>query len=842
MKISKVILFSLIIVSIVSCSDKSGISKPEAGHFKNIKLRSIGPGAVGGRISEILVHPENDSIIYVAASTGGIFKSVDNCSSWIPVFDHAGKSLAIGDMDISKNNPDLIWCGTGEASGEQNPASIGDGIYKSEDAGSTWKYMGLEGSRHFSKVIVHPGNDDIVFAGATGSRWGTDNERGVYRTMDGGKVWEQVLFINENTGISDIVVHPDGNTVLASAWEQRRNAWAHVRQGKSSGLYRSDDTGNSWIQITEGLPGGKAGRIALAIAESNPDIVYACYEHDSLGLFRSEDRGLTWENINNKVSTSYWYGRIYVDPTNAEHIFVMGTYMQESFDGGVTFALYNPGREVHVDHHILWINPRNTDHRLLGNDGGLYRTYKENEDWTFIANLPLGQYYDISTDNRDPYWIYGGLQDNGVWGGPSRSANRIPVSNQDIEHISGGDGFYSATDPEDNNIVYSESQYGVIGRYDHNTRKRKMIRPVAEENDPYRFNWNTPFFISVHKPHELYIGAQKVLMSNDGGEKWEEISNDLTGYFKLDSLTVIGEKPVLKPYFTITALAESPLSKGLIYAGTDDGKLFITRDQGGSWEDLSDNIPAPSDRFFTRIIASSHIEGRAYIGFGRFYEANDLRPYIYVTNDYGQSWQYLGEGLPEISIIRSIAEHHDNPDLLFTGTHNSLYMSIDGGNTWICPETNLPHVAVDDIIIQKSSNDLILGSYGRGIWILDDIGFLSSLDTDILNSDIFLFEPGLTEFSTNGQDRDADSTRYHFLAPDPEEGLVISYYLKKDYQARKRKPSVLLLDHDGNETAVEGLTFNRGFNRIVVRPAIRGNYDIVLRAGKKESKRNISIN
>lgn len=418
MKIVKLLFVPLLAVALSSCSQKKNINDLSGDMFRGIEIRSIGPATYAGRISEILVDPRNDSVIYVAASTGGIFKTRDKGESWTPVFDRAGTSISIGDMDISIEDPSLIWVGTGEASGEQNPASIGDGIYKSVDGGQTWENMGLPESRHFSKVCIHPGNDSIVYAGATGSRWGSDENRGVYRTMDGGHSWEKVLFVNNNTGISDIALHPDGETIFASAWEQRRNAWGHVRQGSGSGLYMSTDRGSTWLKVNNGLPRDKAGRIALAISESNPDRIYACYEHDSLGLFRSDDKGLSWENVNNKVGTSYWYGRIYIDPVDKDHLYIMGTYIQESTDGGNNFKPVLPGRNVHVDHHILWIDPENTDNMLLGNDGGLYISSDKGGSWQFIANLPIGQYYDISVDNRDPYWIYGGLQDNGVWGGP----------------------------------------------------------------------------------------------------------------------------------------------------------------------------------------------------------------------------------------------------------------------------------------------------------------------------------------------------------------------------------------------------------------------------------------
>ncbi len=836
----RVLTLILILAGLASCSKKSSdITGLSSEMFNNIEWRKAGPGAYGGRISEIIVHPANDSIIFVSPSTGGIFKSSDACLNWIPVFDLAGSSISIGDMDISSNNPDLLWAGTGEASGEQSPSTVGDGIYRSVDGGLTWNNMGLEKCRHFSKVVIHPQDDNTVFAGATGGRWGADEDRGVFRTTDGGMTWEKVLFINNNTGIGDIAIHPDGKTVFASAWEQMRNAWAHVRQGPNSGLYRSDDTGSTWNKVEDGLPEGKSGRIAIAIAPSDPEIIYACYEHDSLGLFRSEDKGQTWKNINNKVSTSYWYGRIYVDPTDENHLWVMGVWVQESFDGGKTFS---PVRMegVHVDHHVLWINPDNTAHRLLGNDGGLYFTTDGGDKWVFAGNLPIGQYYDISTDNSTPYRIYGGLQDNGVWGGPSRSANGRPVSNSDIINVSGGDGFYSANEPEEQEIVYGESQYGNIVRLDRRTGERTRIRPRPESKDEeYRFNWNTPFFVSRHSPHSLYIGAQKILKSTNRGKSWKEVSPDLSKNLKLDTILVIGQKPVLKPYCTITTLAESPLRKGLIYAGTDDGNIYVTLNDGETWENLSENLPAPADRFITRVMPSSHKEGRIYTAFGRFYEANVLSPYLYVSDDYGKTWKDIGCNLQEEVIVKGLAEHHDNPDLLFAGAHNGLFVSIDGGESWTRMHGDMPYVAIEDIEIHKRENSLILGTYGRGLWIQDNIAYLTGLTVDSLKEEHLLFDPVYLESGLSA-DSVFEPAEYNFIAPEPDEGLNIYYYLREEPKQGSRHMPVITIENTAGETIfTKELDPVKGFNRIVwAEGSDNSEYHIKLKTKKKESVRS----
>jgi photosystem II stability/assembly factor-like uncharacterized protein len=645
-----------------------------------------------------------------------VFKSADWGKSWIPVFDGAGMSLSVGDMAICETNPDLIWVGTGEASGEQAAASVGDGVYKSDDGGKSWQCMGLKQSRHISKIQINPLNPDIVYVAATGARWGNNGERGIFRTKDGGLTWEKVLYINDYTGMSDLVIHPDGKTLFAASWQQYRNAWAHIQRGPSSALYRSSDGGNTWEKLTRGFSKDTLGRIALAIAPSNPDLVYACVESKKGGFYRSVNKGNSWKLMNTKPSTAYWYGRIYVNPTDEKNVFVMGTMVKETRNGGRTFMLMNT-RDVHVDHHVLWIDAGNPPNRLLGNDGGVYLTRDAGQKWSFCNNLCIGQYYAITVDQENPYRIFGGKQDNGVWGGPSSGSDGGITPDSLIINISWGDGFWSATDPHDPAIVYGESQYGGISRYEFRTGKSFGIQPRSpDKKNFYRFNWNAPFFISTHPPHAIYLGGNKLLRSDNRGEDWAEVSPDLSRNEDLKSRTIMGMKPVLKPYASITALAESPLKPGVIYAGTDDGNLQMTRDGGQTWINLSDKLPMPSDRFFTRLICSVHETGTVYAACARYYEANDLKPYLFKSTDYGQTWESLSHAMPPEAVIRGFAEHPLHPGLLYCGVHNGMLISSDAGKTWMRAPGLIP-VAIDDIKIQMPTGDLVLGSYGRGLII-----------------------------------------------------------------------------------------------------------------------------
>jgi len=803
--------------------------------FNGFEFRFIGPGQAGGRISDIQVHPDNSDIVYVSAATGGVFKTEDGCKSWTPVFDQAGTTLSVGDMAISTHNPDVIWVGTGEAGGEQSSASIGDGVYKSIDGGIHWQHMGLSKSQHIARVVIDPSNANRVFVAAAGARWGANPERGLYRSGDGGKSWEKVLYIDENTGISDVVVHPDGQIILASAYMQRRNAWAHVRTGPSSALYRSTDGGDTWAKINA-FPNEKMGRIALWMAPSKPKIMYACLESDSGGLYRSKDAGKSWKLVNSRQSTSYWYGRLYGHPSDEKQVMVMGVSIMKSVDGGKKFKpIRLPG--VHVDHHIYWINPKQLNHHLLGNDGGLYQSYDGGENWTFIANLPIQQYYAISVDTRDPYYVYGGLQDNGVWGGPSKSYSVQLVNNQDIIRICGGDGFYSASEPHNPQIVYGESQYGFINRVDLRTGERQMIKPKASKGVKHRFNWNTPFFVSSHTPHALYLGGNFVFKSLDQGAEWQTLGHDLSVNQDLSKTLVIGQKPVLKPYASITALAESPLKPGYLLAGSDDGNLHLSKDDGESWTDVSDRLPMPIDRFFTRVLWSTNHVGNAYAACGRYYEANDFSPYLFKTTDFGKTWNPITKGLPDAAIVKGLAEHPSNPDILFAGTHNGLYLSINGGEHWQSFQLNVPPVAIDDIKLSFPDNDLVLGSYGRGIIILDHIGFLSELNEDVLSSTFHVFEPRQVVRSVHLNHTEVSP--FYYEAPNPVQGPVIDCWIG----STDLSELTFQIRDEANQLIDQGiLEAVHGFNRFELKTALKGgNYSISITAGVKRITRGFKV-
>ena len=784
-------------------------------YLRNLEWRHIGPAVFGGRIPDVEALPDNPAVIFVAGSTGGIFKTTNNGVTWKPIFDQAGPTLSIGDMAIAPSDPLIIWVGTGESNGEQQPASLGNGVYRSLDGGESWAYMGLRDTRFIHRIAIHPTNPDVVFVAAPGHRWGPNEERGLYRTLDGGKTWEKVLYVNEDTGVVEVAMEDNGRVLYAAAYQRRRHAWGNLTGGPHSGIYRSMDGGTTWTKLGGGLPEGNLGKIAIAIAKSRPNVVYAAIADEDGGLYRSEDRGSTWTRVND-LSTSYWYGNIYVDPVNENKVWVMGTQLDVSIDGGKTFENDWTAQGIHVDHHALWIDPGNTDHMLMGNDGGFHITYDGARTWSFLNNIPIAQFYVMDVDNRDPYHIYGGLQDNGTWGLPSRSYSRAGIFNEDVVNVGGGDGFTPAIDPRDFTVVYAESQHGGLRRVDLVTGRSTGIRPEPEDTtEVYRFNWNSPVLISPHDPDVMYFGGNKLFRTTDRGESWEAVSEDLTRNETPSEWEILGLKPSLRPYNTLTAVAESPLQEGLIYVGADDGSVHRTTDGGETWESITGKFGFDGGaKFVTKIHASASDAGRAYISFtGHYYD--DLRPYLFKTEDAGESWKSVTGDMPAEAVVLAIVEDPKNPDLLFAGIHNGLMISFDGGGHWTRAGGNLPPVSVNDVRVKNG--DLVLATYGRGILILDDATFLGQLTEGVLAEDAFLFPVREAE-AYYRNNRDLSNKAARFAGPNPEYGALITYYLKegpgRDGASDTTEVSVEILDAGGAVVRELVGPHRQGLNRI----------------------------
>lgn len=794
---------------------------PDEDFFRHMEWRQIGPAVFGGRIPDVEAVPDNPAVMYVAGSTGGIFKTTNHGVTWEPIFDEAGPTLSIGDMALAPSDPLILWVGTGESNGEQQAGAWGNGVYRSLDGGKTWEHMGLQDTRFIHRVAVHPTNADIVFVAATGHRWGPNEERGLYRTLDGGRSWQKVLYVNEDTGVTEIAMEDNGRVLYAATWQRRRHAWGNLTGGPHSGIYRSIDGGDTWQKLGKGLPEGVLGKIAIAIAKSRPNMVYAAIGDEDGGLYRSEDRGDTWSRVND-IRTSYWYGNIYVDPVNENKVWVMGTQLDLSIDGGKTFENDWTAREIHVDHHVLWINPENTDHMIMGNDGGFHITWDGARTWSFLNNIPIAQYYTVAVDNRDPYYVYGGLQDNGTWGMPSRTYSRGGIYNEDVVNVGGGDGFVPAIDPRDPTVVYTESQYAGLRRFDLVTLDSEGIKPTPEDTtETYRFNWNSPLLISPHDPDVIYLGGNKLFRTTDQGESWEEVSGDLTRNENPSEWEIMGLKPSLRPYNTLTAVAESPLRQGLIYTGADDGSVHRTLDGGETWESLTEKFGFGNDvKFVTKIHASSTNPDVAYISFtGHYYD--DLHAYLFKTEDAGDTWRRITGNMPAEAVVNAIVEHPDNPDLLLAGIHNGLMISRDGGDSWIRGGGDLPPVSVNGIEIKDG--DLVLGTYGRGIMILDDATFLARLTEEVLEADVHLFPIREAEQHYRNRRTPANRTA-RFAGPNPEYGALITYYLGEgppasdpadpDSVSPEPEVSIQILDESGTVIRELSGPDRPGFNRV----------------------------
>jgi len=777
-----------------------------------LKWREIGPAVVGGRISDLAVDEADTRNIYVGTATGGLWKSTNHGTTWTSVFDNES-TASIGDVTLAPSNPNVVWVGSGEAQNRQS-SPWGDGVFKSMDGGRTWTNLGLQETRHISRIQVHPRAPDIAYVAAVGNLWRSNPERGVYKTTDGGATWDLVLFIDDETGAIDLIMDPDDpNTLFAAMYQRQRTAWGFNGGGPGSGIYRTLDGGGVWQRLEEGLPDGDMGRIGLDVYKRDGNLVYATVQarRGQTGVYASRDRGDTWEKLSSTNPRPMYFSMIRVDPNNSERVYVGGQNLMRSDDGGRTFTS-DGARNVHLDHHALWIDPANSNHLVLGSDGGVSASFDGSETWRFYDNLPVSQFYEIGFDMRNPYWVCGGLQDNGSWCGPSNTLDSQGIRNADWQNISGGDGFYVQIDPEDSTVLYSESQGGRVSRVDLDTGERTSISPTPNfdleegspakknypsEDDPdpedvrYRFNWNTPTLLSVHDRNTVYTGSQMLMRSADQGFTWSQISPDLTYDIDRSQLPIMGVLPTdsmisrhdgVSTYSALTTVGESPMNPDLLYTGSDDGRVMGTQDGGVSWVDLTPGIEGvPANTYVSRVVASSISEGRVYATFDGHY-SGDFAAYVYVSDDFGVTWRLITMGLPASS-VNIMAEHSEQENLLFVGNEVGLYVSTDRGSNWSPLMNDLPTVPVDDIKVHPEQNDLIIGTHGRGIWVLDNIAPLEELAAGAVRADApYLFRVGrVVDWRTfRNQEWTASG---EFRIPNPGNGARIRYWIPEEAMA-----------------------------------------------------------
>ncbi len=773
-----------------------------ADTFAGLALRSIGPALTSGRIVDVAVSGRPGEY-FVAAASGGVWKTTNWGTTWIPVFDDQG-SYSIGCLAIDPHDPLVVWVGTGE-NNSQRSVGYGDGVYKSVDGGKSWEKVGLEASEHIGKIVVDPRDSDVVYVAAQGPLWAPGGDRGLYKTSDGGKGWKPVLTIGENTGVSDVWLDPrDPDVVYATAYQRRRHVWTLIDGGPESGIHKSTDGGQSWKKLENGLPKGDLGRIGLAVSPAAPDVVYALVEASdpkAAGTYRSTDAGANWERRGDYVPGGpQYYQELVPDPKDADRVYSMDVFLQVSEDAGKSWK--NLGeQDKHVDNHALWIDPENTDHLLNGNDGGVYESWDRGETWHFKANLPITQFYRVTVDDAEPFYnVYGGTQDNFTLGGPSSTRTVHGITNADWFVTLGGDGFEPQVDPEDPNIVYSQYQYGGLARFDRRSGERIDIQPQpGAGEEPLRFNWDSPLLISPHSRTRLYFAAQKVFRSDDRGDTWRAISPDLTAQIDRNRLEVMGRvwsvDAVAKNastsfYGNIVSLDESPLVEGLLYVGTDDGLVQVSEDGGGGWRKVERFPGVPERTYVSDLAASPHDAAVVYAAFDN-HKMGDFKPYLLRSGDRGRTWKSIAGDLPERGTVYSVVEDPKEPGLLFAGTEFGLFFTLDGGGKWVRLKGGLPTIAVRDLEIQEREDDLVLATFGRGFYILDDYSPLRLVTAELLEREATLFPVPRTwmyiETDPLGLKGKSFQGASYFTAPNPPFGAVFTYYLEDELKTRRAK-------------------------------------------------------
>jgi photosystem II stability/assembly factor-like uncharacterized protein len=802
--------------------------------LKFFRYRALGPAVQGARILDIEVPAGKPYTFYVAFASSGLWRTENNGTTFQSLFDNQG-APTIGDLAIAPSDPNILWVGTGTpASGRLTMR--GDGVYKSTDRGKTWKHMGLRETRHIGRIAIHPENPDIVYVAALGYHFSFNRERGLYRTTDGGMTWENVLFISDKVGVVDVAIDPQNtDTVYAASYDKWRLPWHFEESGPETGIYKSTDAGKTWAKLTKGLPTGKLGRVGLAIYPKNTKILYAHIENRNMRpptdeeverakkrgeepqeqmvggeVYRSEDGGESWKKMNrieDNLGGGKWYGEIRIDPNDEQVIYAMSTRLLRSTDGGKTWGEEGPENiadGVHVDHHVVWIDPENSNRIILGNDGGLAQTYDWGKTWDVYENIPGAQFYAIGVDMDEPYNIYGGTQDTGSLKIPSNSIYGS-ITRNDWAKVGGGDGMYNQVDPNDSRWLYNDSQMGAIQRLDQKLGVGKFIRPQREEDKPsYRFHWTSPIHISPHNSQIIYLGAEVLLRSLNRGDDWQEISPDLTTN---DPEKLEGNIE----HCTIISVSESPVIPGVIWIGTDDGKVQLTKDSGGTWIDRTANLVeagAPEDYYVSRVFSSNHDVNIAYIvktGFQR----DDYRPFIYKTIDFGETWISIAGDLPD-GIVYVIVEDRKNPDLLFVGKELGVWVTIEGGSKWVPMMSNMPTQDVFDLLVHPRENDLVVGTYGRGIYITD-ITPLQEMTKDVLAKDVHFFEIE-PKVQWNYKRRSDPAGQRQFTAPNEAYGTVINYYLMKE---SKQKVQISIRNLTGKELATLEGSAHAGLNKVI---------------------------
>jgi hypothetical protein len=801
-------LFSLFLISLMGVSlfaqerDKSVWADE---NFSGLKMRSIGPALMAGRIADIAIHPENDNVWYVAVGSGNVWKTVNAGVTWKPIFDDQG-SYSTGCITIDSNNPDVIWLGTGENVGGRH-VGYGDGIYRSDDGGGSWTNMGLKDSQHISRIVIHPDNSDILWVAAQGPLWSEGGERGVFKSTNGGTNWKQVLGDKEWTGATEIVIDPrNPDRLYAATWQRHRTIAAYMGGGPGTGLYRSSDGGESWEKLTKGLPTSNMGKIGLAISPQKPDILYAAIELDRRtgAVYRSADRGSTWEKRSDTVSGAtgpHYYQELYASPHQFDRLYLMDVRVQISDDGGKTFRRMTEEHK-HSDNHAIAFRSDDPDYLLVGTDGGMYESFDLAQNWRFIENLPITQFYKVAVDDAEPFYnIYGGTQDNSTEGGPSRTDNTQGIQNSDWRVVLDWDGHQPATEPGNPDIMYGQRQQGTLARIDLTTGEVVDIVPQPNEGeDAERFNWDAPILVSPHSPTRIYFGSQRLWRSDNRGDSWTAVSGDLTRNEERFALPIMGrtqswdnpwDLSAMSTYNTITSIAESPVQAGLIMIGTDDGLIQVTENGGKTWRKIEvGSLPGvPKTAYVNDIKADLFDAGKAYIALDN-HKYGDFQPYLLKTTNRGKTWRSIGGNIPDRTLVWRIVQDHVKPELLFAGTEFGIYFSTNGGEVWTKLTGGVPVISFRDLAIQRKENDLVGASFGRSFYVLDDYTALREVTKNQMEKEATLFpirktwwyipRPHLSFYAGKGSQGAG-----HFVAPNPPFGAVFTYYLKEDLKTLK---------------------------------------------------------